>query len=313
LGRYAKIPQSAVEKAGLAEFDALLRAEARPCFRIGRIIGDFYAEVGNSRFGGQPDLPAGFEWPLDDGAAMTFLAQINLAELAGGFVPDLPGRGWLYFFLGRDEQWQAMPHQIYYFAGPQAELQRRRPPPEIPPVAAFCPRAFTPNKVVFVPEYSIRYGASVWEQTGLPPFSAELIRKRDIFFQESTQLGGYELTFNGEPARDAYRHRHDLVEPRYARLETDEHIIAAMKNAQEHGDAAALARWQGELELFNQSRAWLRKHSPGIAAWQPLLTLESLHTAGMMWVDVGFLQFMIQRDDLLARNFHHTYCELMST
>jgi uncharacterized protein YwqG len=103
------------------------------------------------------------------------------------------------------------------------------------------------------------------------------------------------------------------VEPRYARLETDEHIIAAMKNAQEHGDAAALARWQGELELFNQSRAWLRKHSPGIAAWQPLLILESLHTAGMMWVDVGFLQFMIQRDDLLARDFNHTYCELMST
>ena len=225
--------RSAVESAGLKEYDAILRAAARPCFRIGRLIGDIYAQVGNSRFGGKPDLPAGLAWPLDDGAAMTFLAQINLAELEPGFVPDLPAQGWLYFFLGRDGQWGALPHQVVYFAGSAAELHRQGPPAGTPLVEAVCPRNFAPHKVDFVPQYAIKFESPVWKQISLHPFSVESMRKKEAFYQEHTQISGYELTFNGEPARNAYFSRHNVEEPFYSRHETDEHIVAAINDGRE--------------------------------------------------------------------------------
>ena len=58
-------------------------------------------ELGASRFGGWPDLPAGTEWPAWRQRPMAFLGQINLAEAAAA-QPQLMLRksGLLSFFLG---------------------------------------------------------------------------------------------------------------------------------------------------------------------------------------------------------------------
>jgi len=57
-----------------------------------------------SRIGGWPDLPKGTAWPMWQGRPMSFLAQINLAEVHA-VRPDirLPGQGLLLFFLGCTE------------------------------------------------------------------------------------------------------------------------------------------------------------------------------------------------------------------
>ena len=39
--------------------------------------------VGASKIGGAPDLPKDFEWPSWNDRPLDFLAQINLAEVAG--------------------------------------------------------------------------------------------------------------------------------------------------------------------------------------------------------------------------------------
>lgn len=57
--------------------------------------------LGASRFGGSPDLPAGFEWPQHRGRPITFLAQFDLSELQ---LPTLPPKGWLLFFYDVAEQ-----------------------------------------------------------------------------------------------------------------------------------------------------------------------------------------------------------------
>ena len=61
--------------------------------------------LGESRFGGWPDMPAGTAWPMWDGRPMGFLAQINLSE-ASAVQPELrlPGEGLLLFFLGCGEE-----------------------------------------------------------------------------------------------------------------------------------------------------------------------------------------------------------------
>ena len=38
--------------------------------------------VGVSKFGGQPDLPASVPWPSNENGALSFVAQINFAEVS---------------------------------------------------------------------------------------------------------------------------------------------------------------------------------------------------------------------------------------
>ena len=61
--------------------------------------------LGASKFGGAPDVPDGFVWPIWKGKSLTFLAQINLAEVAPfDLEKQLPSAGALLFFVMLDEQ-----------------------------------------------------------------------------------------------------------------------------------------------------------------------------------------------------------------
>ena len=50
---------------------------------------------GDSKVGGMPHAPPGFEWPYTRKTPLAFVAQINCAEIAH---PDFPARGLLLFF-----------------------------------------------------------------------------------------------------------------------------------------------------------------------------------------------------------------------
>ncbi|WP_109851870.1 DUF1963 domain-containing protein [Aquimarina sp. AU58] len=58
------------------------------------------AKLGESKIGGTPDLPKDMEWPVFEGKAMVFLAQLNLSEVALHHNHELlPKDGILYFFV----------------------------------------------------------------------------------------------------------------------------------------------------------------------------------------------------------------------
>ena len=62
---------------------------------------DAQIPLGASKFGGAPDVPDGFEWPMWNGEPLGFLAQINLEEVAPFDVEGvLPKSGVLSFFQG---------------------------------------------------------------------------------------------------------------------------------------------------------------------------------------------------------------------
>ncbi|WP_165423494.1 YwqG family protein [Ktedonosporobacter rubrisoli] len=97
-------------EAGLATFEQLLLATRQPALRL-KMTPQDVVPIGQSKFGGQPDLPPAMAYPtigstgsIDTGAPaetpLSFLVQINLAEIACfDFARELlPETGMLYFF-----------------------------------------------------------------------------------------------------------------------------------------------------------------------------------------------------------------------
>jgi uncharacterized protein YwqG len=66
---------------------------------------DSQIPVGNSKFGGEPDLPAGWDWPANQktGCPLAFFGQISFAEAHPfDLERQLPGQGAFYFFINPD-------------------------------------------------------------------------------------------------------------------------------------------------------------------------------------------------------------------
>lgn len=78
---------------------------ARQCIRIGsKPKKDHDVDVGESKLGGDPDVPDDFAWPSWQDVKLAFLIQINLSEIAGiSPAINLPERGMLSFFYHPDQ------------------------------------------------------------------------------------------------------------------------------------------------------------------------------------------------------------------
>ncbi|AMV37536.1 DUF1963 domain-containing protein [Planctomyces sp. SH-PL62] len=90
-----------IENAGLEGRRGEIEGLARPAFAIiTNAPRDDEPPIGTTRIGGRPDLGDSTEWPrYEDGRPMTFLAQINLAELPeGADRGPLPPAGLLSIF-----------------------------------------------------------------------------------------------------------------------------------------------------------------------------------------------------------------------
>jgi uncharacterized protein YwqG len=135
-------------QTGCTAYFKNITALVRPALRL--ILSkdnDPSLEVGESKIGGDPDLPPGMPWPLgedcraiynDDTAGEKrqagFLAQVNLQEIAVlHLADDLPERGLLSFFCFQDienDNCDKVGVACYYFPGIQ-RLERRTCPPDL--------------------------------------------------------------------------------------------------------------------------------------------------------------------------------------
>lgn len=91
-----------------------------------------------SKLGGQPELPGGAVWPVEDTGPRAFLAQLDLAEVRAGGGPEwLPEAGRLYFFYADDRAGYADQVRVLHSSEPAGgpvepppELNRKRRFPE---------------------------------------------------------------------------------------------------------------------------------------------------------------------------------------
>ncbi|MBR5074497.1 MAG: DUF1963 domain-containing protein [Bacteroidales bacterium] len=103
------------------------------------------SETGQTKFGGNPDVPDGFEWPKDsEGYPMSFILQINCSDIKKFDKENkLPKSGIFSFFYSwknesmsyidedDDPSYNPKIAQVYYYDLPEGMLHRQAPPKKL--------------------------------------------------------------------------------------------------------------------------------------------------------------------------------------
>ncbi|WP_338749532.1 YwqG family protein [Bacillus sp. FJAT-52991] len=251
-----------------------------------------YIKPGRSRVGGDPDLPPQFAWPLtSDGTPMTFLAQLNMCDVAKHDVNELlPKTGMLSFFLGIDEPAYNIEHRVIWFDETEVLTAVRREPsgetaledtyvgydlearPSLePPGYAYVDMEQVENDEVTFGEYD------------------------DLFYEIRDQKDGDIIQLFGYPTE-----QHDDSEYEAALM------ILTGKEYEYSMDKALdeiTAHFGGDKTKAKQE----------VTDMQMLLELETDDDVGFCWWDAGVLHFFIRKEDLIAGRFDRTYCSLYSS
>ncbi|MCM3618465.1 YwqG family protein [Sutcliffiella horikoshii] len=119
----------------LSHHKSAIIANLKNSIKLNKIkIDENDIQLGSSKIGGSPDLPAGWEFPRYEDDYLTFMLQVNLSE-AKPYDKDnlLPESGILYLFYEVMEQpWGFEEDEgcfkVQYFDGDMGELERKESP-----------------------------------------------------------------------------------------------------------------------------------------------------------------------------------------
>jgi len=157
--------------------------------------------VGATRFGGEPDVPASFEWPQTGSSPVMFIAQIRLANVRPFDVDAiLPGRGLLSIFA------EASCCPAYAFHFPEGTQLARRPLPTeaMASLGSERPARLRASGVDIEPQFHLPATVD-WPICGpLSPRDAQsryaelrTAELRRAFPPSTPALGGHELASGG--------------------------------------------------------------------------------------------------------------------
>ncbi|WP_368654206.1 DUF1963 domain-containing protein [Ornithinibacillus sp. 4-3] len=298
-----------LEIMGKKELKTLLIEYAEVALRLDLEAEENYAQVGNSRIAGRPDLPPSIKWPCTaDGEAYTFLAQINLSELP--FLPSdsWPTAGMLYFFLGLDEPAYNIDHQVMYYNGDFADLTLANFPEGVEEVNA-DEREFIAHRITWQPQLSL---------PDLGEDSDVLLQEYEELYTEicdvSDALGGGLQTWAGETQLDAYLCRNGMAELLFQTHKTPERVDQQAVEAFTDGrDQYGMHLLEEVLPLLRKYKEHEEQHQQAAKNWQVLFSLSSVDEVNMCWWDAGYLEFLINVEDLKEGRFNNTYLNLATS
>jgi len=268
---------SLFRQAGLSAYAEPFADLIRPSIRMyTEAAGEGELPVGTSRIGGIPDLPPDWSWPYRRDYPLSFIAQINLAELPPVAHESLPQQGILYFFYAAAAMYDDPDFygdkdtaKVLYYSGDLADLSPRPEPPELHDyeMAVFSPCTLT---------YQV-------EWTVPPSESADIERL------------GMSWNINCED----YKRYWDLFLREHERLcigpDDMKHRLLG------HPDPI-----QGDMQ---KDAARIARGTKDGTAWRLLLQIDSEEEkTGMMWGDVGRIYFWIEKEALRNCDFTHVVC-----
>jgi uncharacterized protein YwqG len=204
-----------ISELGLGEHREYLLRVARPSIEI--LTARVPVTRGCSKFGGSPDVPAGFEWPHHEFGPYRFIGQVNLADLPDG-PHGLPGSGLLSFFYADDENgesfWQDPDYVRVYRFDAAGALAPAEPPEEV------------------------RYGATV-----------------TLAFRAGMDVPTWDVAVHGEPMgeslRDAYWALEERLHP------TGRYLLGYPRNPTLGYDPTPGPEWRSLLTLTSSDElAW---------------------------------------------------------
>jgi uncharacterized protein YwqG len=239
-------------------------------------------DLGGTRIGGVPDLPAAIGWPQRGDQPLGFIAQVRLSDVRE-LDPDtlLPPAGWLCFFYdvanrpaGYDpahgDGWK-----VLYFDAPADSLRRLSAPPSLEDVA-FTPCAVTPEA-----EDTLPCSSALITEGALEPMSDDFNAYFDFIEEYHRDQAGPLHRLLGNP--DAIQ-----GEMRFACQFASNGLNFGHPSVLEDPRAEALAA--------------------GVEDWVLLLQLDSDEDGpGWMWGDCGRLFWWIRRQNLANRDFSHAW------
>jgi hypothetical protein len=217
-----------------------------------------------SKLGGYPDLPAGVAWPSETGSSLTFLAQIDLAQVrASGGPAWLPDKGSLFAFC--DPEALGDPHVVRVLHSPE---------PLGASAAAGSPTRFPERRVAF------RRVTSAPNRLWLGV---------DHYRVQDDNLGAWQEIIRSvdAPPNDTRQHRVGG----YPNEIQDEQIPLLCEHALQ-----GLPPPEHQLEVTpDLERA--------ANTWRLLLQVDSDPALGMNWGDGGRLYVFVRKDDAMAADF----------
>lgn len=277
--------------AGLGFLTERVAALARPSirFHLERVASED-TRLGATRVGGDPDMPEGFEWPLVQGEALPFVAQVNLAEVGTlDILTELPPSGMLYFFFGEDAYFAAADirsHSWKVIYRQNTTALRRTPSPASVPSR----ERYRPCHVHMAAELTL---------PPLDPYDDDSLRRLGL----SAQLPDEQPTAYWEVQQ----------------------ILATRVRPKHHlpinrlwGWAEAV-QWEVERECLTEAPEARHLDMGAITGeaqdnpWRLLLQIDTDDAPDIDWAGTGRVYFLIREHDLLRRNFESTWALMQST
>lgn len=237
--------------------------------------------ITRSRIGGEPDLPAGFDWPASaGGVSLSFLAQIDLFDLEGTAIGgNFTNGGILSFFYDADQQpWGFDPKdrdgwRVFHFAKDQSLLRMETPED----VETYC--QFAANPLRFEEELTFEDLSQNGDEHGLTDDEHE----RCFDFQANV--------YGDDPI-------HRMLG--YPQLVQGDWKLECQ--------LASNGIYVGGPEGYQSPQA--QQLSAGADEWMLLLQLDSDDDIGFMWGDLGRLYFCITKNDLAKMDFSKVWAIL---
>ncbi len=285
--------RAALVAAGLAEFADTLAAMVEPGVRLSPVPGDdAELPLGATKLGGRPDLVPGTPWPEFRGLPHSFVAQVNLADVA-----DLPGAQRLpssgllsFFFDSRQEAWGFDPSHRggcrVLYSPASAALQRAAFPAMLAAqarswgLARFASRGLRVEPIMTYP-----HPDSSDVLLGVPQLD-DLSRRGDRAANSSRAMA-YAVVYDAFAPMADGPHNRLLGHPMLVQGDLQQDAQLAFHGVPPFDPSVPRDPRCDQLE-------------PGARCWRLLLQIDSVEDIGMMWGDVGCIYFLIRDQDLAA-------------
>ncbi|MEF2277930.1 YwqG family protein [Deinococcus sp. YIM 134068] len=262
-----------IEQAGVSAHETRLLPHARLAFDL-HLNGESDAEVGESRWGGGPDVPEGFEWPRLGRFPMGFVAQINLADLVPDEENPFPQRGLLQFFAD-------MTSDAAHVVLVDADAPLRRADPELD---------------------------TEWGE--MPPHRLRIVPRADL---PQWATGDYdEVTADmSEEEQQAYGDAFNVTEGARPGADFAGQLLGHVAGiGHDPRESAFELRELGPSDSFDSDDS---EHQSAIQRWRNLATFDSIRSLDFLLGDAGYFGFLIHEDDLERLDFSRVYALLQSS
>ena len=282
-----------ITNADLSSHADAISAAARPAIDL-ILDGASAGAIGESRFGGAPDLPIGAHWPRNkNGEILTFLAQIDLSEIPKFADNPLPKSGWLMVFIGLDEPATDVENLLFLIDG-EAQLAPATAPDGV--------EWANDERYIEMPAQKLRLNL----RADIPRWAtSDLAELAQSIAPDETD--GYEME---EPLEE--------ISTSLSRYEGAQYIGQLLGHASGIGQDpradAFVVREIGAPFLYDypyrQTLDMARARN-----WHNLLRFDSFRQDDLdfcIW-DAGYLNFLIHRDDLAKLDLSRVYAAVESS